>query len=83
MVFWCFTLTFSDLQRLAAGVVLAVVDRKLVADHRRVHAGVNRAQAVRIVMVAIQSQVGGVETGPLGTAQVHLQGDHSGATVHS
>lgn len=60
-----------------------MVDGKLVADHRRVHAVVNRAQAVRDVVVPVQSQVAGVEAGPLGAAQVNLQGDHSGAAVHS
>lgn len=60
-----------------------MVDRKLVADHWRVHVGVNRAQAVRGVVFPVQSQVAGVEAGPLGAAQVNLQGDHGGAAVHS
>lgn len=60
-----------------------MVDRKLIADHWRVHTGVSRAQAVREVMFSIQSQVAGVEAGPIGAAQVNLQGDHGGAAVHS
>lgn len=60
-----------------------MVDRKLEADHWRGHTGVNSAQAARDVMVPIQSQVTGVEAGPLGAAQVNFQGDHGGTAVHS
>lgn len=34
-------------------------------------------------MFSIQSQVAGVEAGPIGAAQVNLQGDHGGAAVDS
>lgn len=51
-------------------------------DDRRVHSGVNGAQAIWDVVVPIQSQVSGVETGPLSCAQIDLQSDHCGATVN-
>lgn len=74
--------TTSDLQRLPTGVILTVVNRKLVANNWGVHRGVNWAQALRGVVVPVQSQVGGVESCPLSRAHVYLQGDHSSATVN-
>lgn len=71
----------SDLQRLSTGVVLTVVDGKLIADDRRVHAAVDGAQAVGDVVLPVQGQVRGVEARPLGRAQVDLQGDRGSATV--
>lgn len=53
--------TPPDLQRMATGIILTVVNRKLVTDNWRIHSGVDGAQAVRGVVVPIQSQVGGVE----------------------
>lgn len=38
-----------------------MVNRELVTDDGRVHTGVERAQALRGVVVPVQSQVGGVE----------------------
>lgn len=74
--------TTPDLQRLSTGVILTVVNRQLIADDWRVHAAVNGAQAVRDVVVPVQSQVRGVETCPLSRAQVDLQGDHRRAAVN-
>lgn len=58
-----------------------MVDGKLIADDRRVHAAVDGAQAVGDVVLPIQGQVRGVEARPLGRAQVDLQGDRGSATV--
>lgn len=80
-LFNIFYQTASDLQRLATGIILTVVNRKLVTDDWRVHAGVDRALALCHVVVPIQSQVCGVEACPLSRAQVDLQGDGVGATV--
>lgn len=51
----------SDLQRLATGVILTVVNRKLVTDDWRVHTGVDSALTLGPVVVPVQSQVCGVE----------------------
>lgn len=59
-----------------------MVNRKLIADDRRVHAAVDGAQAVRDVVLPIQGQVCGVEARPLGRTQVDLQGDRGSATVN-
>lgn len=75
-------MTTSDLQRLPTGVFLAVVHRKLIADDRRVHTAVDGSQAVGDVVLPIQGQVCGVETRPLGRAQVDLQGDRGSAAVN-
>lgn len=59
-----------------------MVNRKLVTDDWRVHAGVDRALALCRVVVPVQSQVCGVEACPLSCAQVDLQSDSVGATVN-
>lgn len=59
-----------------------MIDRQLVADDRRIHAGVNQALALALVVLSIQSQNGGVEACPLSRTQVHLQVDHTGPAVH-
>lgn len=74
-------LSLPDLQRVAAGVALTVVNRKLVAEDRRVHTGVDGALALCDVVFPVQSQVCGVEARPLSRACVDLQGDHTGAAV--
>lgn len=56
-----------------------MVNGELVPEDGRVHAGVDGAVALRGVVVPVQSQVRGVEAGPLGRAQVDLQGDGAGA----
>lgn len=58
-----------------------MVDWKLVADDRRVHAAVDGAQAVCDVVLPVQGQVCGVEARPLGRAQIDLQGDGGSATL--
>lgn len=74
--------TCSDLQRLAAGVVLTIVHRKIVTDDRRVYAIIHGAQTCSFVVIPIESQRGGVEACPLGRAQVDLDGYHAGATSY-
>ncbi|KAF3847736.1 hypothetical protein F7725_020764 [Dissostichus mawsoni] len=59
-------------QRLAAGVLLTVVNRKLVTDNCRVHTVVDGALALGGVVLPVQSQVCGVEACPLSCAQVDL-----------
>jgi len=72
----------SNLQRLAAGVGIAVIDGELVADDGRVGAGVHGAQAGGRAVLPVQRQARGVEARPLGRAQIDVQRDYAGATVH-
>lgn len=72
----------NDLQRLATGIILAVVDRKLEMDDRGIHIGVDRALARCISVLPIQCQVCGIEAGPLSCAYVDVQGDHADATLN-
>ena len=57
---------------MAAGVLLTVVNRKLVTDNCRVHTVVDGALALCGVVLPVQSQVCGVEACPLSCAQVDL-----------
>lgn len=59
-----------------------MVDRELVADDWRVHAVVDGALALSVVVLPVQRQFCGVEARPLRRAQVDLQDDHSGAAVN-
>lgn len=49
---------------MSAGVLGAVVDGELEADHRWVGAGVGDAEAQAVIMLSVHGQRRGVEAGP-------------------